>query len=643
MNDARKRNPFFSWISSLTLMQETYVGLGVILFIASIFVHNLMWRVICIVGLGAVTVLLVRTILRQPRQESTSEDDSQQDSKERDGTVKKLIFDDFQTSGSQYKIQLIDDGNKQPLQETPNQEFHEVSHHRAPKQTTVEWDLTAFFEDIDQATQNGPRGEFHALTSRILTAVKEVTFAYTVALFWVNREKNQLVLEDAASDSSAFIQQRRLELGNDYISQVAQAGKPIIVNYLTDISQSELLPYYSQKEQVQTFLGIPVFYPAQTSTPIAVLTVDCCENDAYGNETIALLANFAKLLSSLLVSYTSKYDLLLDSKVLQALSHFRQNLEQEFSVPVICRTLAEETSKLVSWDYVAVVLHDENRKEWLVQYMLNRMNDSYVPLLSSIDLDGSIVGKVIQTGAPTHIEHLSQIGLPRFYPAERCESDGSLLAIPINSLTRCYGALVVESKDSHAYSDSDIVLVQKFTNEASWALEALSLMEITSKYISFDETTGVATRKAFMDRVHEEVQRADDFNAELSVVMVAIDRMEDHLNRFGKEAFDFILQNVGRIVKTAVRPYDVVGRFDFNCFGVILVNTTPNEASLWAEKLRKNVASNIINIDNRNFSTTVSIGIAGTFENASDMDVLGNATRALAKAREAGGNIMRVY
>jgi len=47
----------------------------------------------------------------------------------------------------------------------------------------------------------------------------------------------------------------------------------------------------------------------------------------------------------------------------------------------------------------------------------------------------------------------------------------------------------------------------------------------------------------------EEVQRASDFSNDLSLVMVSIDRMDDHIVRYGREAFDFILQNVGRIGK----------------------------------------------------------------------------------------------
>ncbi len=397
-------------------------------------------------------------------------------------------------------------------------------------------------------------------------------------------------------------------------------------------------------DPIKTFVGVPIFFSGiQSQDPVAVLTLDCLDADAYGNETITSLAQIAKLISTLIRSYTSKYDLLLDSEVLRSISRVREQLSIDFGAHSITRSLAEETSRLVPWDYIAVVLFDDSKKSWIVHNLLNRMNDPYVPLMSELDPQHSLVIEVVQTCVPKIVDDLSTAALPRFYQAERCESKGALVIIPLNSLNRCYGALVIESKDPKTYSDADVKLVQKLAETSSWALEILSLTEVMNNYVSLDETTGVSTRKSFMSRLHEEVQRASDFSNDLSLVMVSIDRMDDHISRYGREAFDFILQNVGRMIKVSIRPYDVVGRFDFNCFVILLVNTTSNEASLWAEKIRKNVASNILNIENKSFSVTISVGVAGAVDESSDVDLLENTNRVLQKAIEAGGNIIRVY
>jgi diguanylate cyclase (GGDEF)-like protein len=633
-------------MKSVTFTEELMVFGGVVSFLGGIVLSYTLFRAALFLISGALVAFVIVRVLR--RSENPMQEDDRQSptmEEENDKGMKKLVFDDFQASGEQYRIKFV----VEPEQtQTVVLEQKEIMLEKkvSEKSVTTVFELNEFIEAPNNSgvDEDGPRAEFNTLIKRVLGVVKDVNFAFTVALFWINREKQQLVLESHVTDSEKFMTHRRLPIASDLASQIAAKGKPQIVNYVNALGQSDILPYYSSTETIKTFVGVPIFYSGSLSQdPVAVLILDCLEADAYGNETITSLAQVAKLISTLIRSYTSKYDLLLDSEVLRSINRVREQLSIDFSAHSITRSLAEEVSRLLPWDYISVVLFDDNRKSWVIHHLLNRMNDPYVPLMNELDAQQSLVVNTIQAGVPKIIDDLSLVATPRFYQAERCESKGALLIVPLNSLSRCYGALVIESKDTKTYSDADIKLVQKLTETSSWALEILSLTEVMNNYVSLDETTGVLTRKSFMARLQEEVQRSNDFSTELSLVMISIDRMDDHVARYGREAFDFILQNVGRIIKVSIRPYDVVGRFDFNCFIVMLIHTTSNEASLWAEKIRKNVASNIINIDNKSFSVTISAGVAGAVEDASDVDLLENADRVLRKAVEAGGNIIRVY
>jgi diguanylate cyclase (GGDEF)-like protein len=254
-----------------------------------------------------------------------------------------------------------------------------------------------------------------------------------------------------------------------------------------------------------------------------------------------------------------------------------------------------------------------------------------------------LVGETIQTGIPRVFDSLQGAALPRFYRAERVDSSGAMMLLPIVSTNRCYGVLAVESKDLKTYSEAEVRLLQKLVEIAASGLEILSLTDVVNNYVLVDETTGVATRRHFIGRVQEEVQRANDFGTDLTVVMISIDSMNEHIHRYGKDGFDFVLQNVGRMIKSSIRPYDLVGRYDFNRFAVLLVSTPANEANLWAEKLRKNIASNIINVDQKSFSVTVSVGVCGAISQTSDLELLENASQTLKKAIEAGGNVVRVF
>ena len=104
-------------------------------------------------------------------------------------------------------------------------------------------------------TEDGPRAEFNILVQRVLSVVKDVHFAHTVALFWVNREKQQLVLESHLSDSGQFMKRRRLPIGTDLVSQIAVSGKPQIVSYVNALGQNDILPYYEYNRSGQNICG----------------------------------------------------------------------------------------------------------------------------------------------------------------------------------------------------------------------------------------------------------------------------------------------------------------------------------------------------------------------------------------------------
>jgi diguanylate cyclase (GGDEF)-like protein len=642
MTDARRLNTINSWIGSLTLRQELAALSGVILFFVGLVVASILLK-IAVFAVASSAIAYVVVTFRGRNNEASVEETKLEG---KSGELKENA-EAVQSGGPGIKVEMTENSNISKM--LSSHEPQDSTNAKVEYQErNYEFKLSDFFDlSEDVGTQDsGPKSEFANLIKKVLALVQSTYFAHTAAFFWVNREKNQLVLESFVSESSRFTTHRRREIGLDLISQIANSGKPQLVTEINALSQPEMLGYYEDVEPVKTFVGVPIFYSQlaiDPQNPVAVLAIDCLEQDAYGNETLASLGHVTKLVSGLIRSYTDKYDLLLDSELLRSITRMRDQLKIDFTIHTVTRSLVEETSRLVGWDYLTVVLFDDARKAWVVQMVMNRMNDPYVGVTNIVDHQRSLVGDVIQSASHKIVDRVEESNLPRFFRTERCESKGSLMILPLNSLSRCYGALVVESKEARSYSESDVKLLQKIVDAASWALEILGLTEVTNAYVTLDETTGVANHKYFMGRVQEEVQRANDFGSDLSIVMISIDSISEHMNRIGKDGCDFILQNVGRMIKNSIRPYDLVGRFDFNRFAVLLVNTTPNESSLWAEKLRKNVASNIINVESRSFSVTISVGISGAVNETSDMELLEKADRVLKKAVEAGGNIVRVY
>jgi len=644
MIDARWSNTVRSYVNSISLMQELIVLAGVVLFFVGLALAALVPKVVALLSSVGALVYVYESIRRSNsmagKPHRLDAEGVQDEHKRRSPDFERQESDEIQPSGEESREPEPD------FSPFPQPDHDEKS--TRPMITDYQFNI-ADFCDVDEEAlgrESGAKSEFSLLVRKILTVVKEVNFAHTVAFWWINREKKQLVLENFVSDSAHFMSHRRKELGYDLISQVAHTGQPRIVQQLSASGQLEALGYYQNLESISSFVAVPIFFPrgsALEEKPVAVLSLDFLSDDVFGPESINILGQFAKTLSSLIKSYTGKYDLLIDSEVLRSIGRIREQMKIDFTLHSVVRSLSEETSRLVPWDYVTAVLFDERRKAWQIQLVMNRMNDGYVAVGQEIDHAESVVGAVIQSGVAKILDDTSFLTKPRYYHAERIDSNGSVLILPLNSQSRCYGALVVECKDPKSYSESDARVIGQLVESAAMALEIHSLNEVVNNYVLMDETTGVATRKYFMERLHQEVQRGTDYETEVTVVMFSVDSMQELLARLGKDGFDFVLQNVGRLVKSFIRSYDLIGRFDFNRFAVLLVNTSPNEAYVWAEKVRKNIASNVINIDQKSFSVTVSIGVCGTLSAMSDVELVEKAGHVLSKAIEAGGNVVRVY
>lgn len=618
---------------------DAAVGLaGLVMLALSLFVSVVSVRVIAfilfIIALGFLYASLrgKQTSVRAQSRSSNEEPET-----EELPMAKKIVFDDFHTTPV---VRHEEETVPEPVTESPRVETPVSPSPR--RRELMDFDIKDFFDLETEAfkSESEPRAEFDFLLSKVLSVAKEVLFAHTVALFWANREKHQMVLEAFVTDSESFMASRRFTIESDVVSRIAMSGKPEILTQVNPISEKEMLRYYDEVDFVKSFIGAPVFF---NQNVVAVLAADSRVEDAYGAETVSLMGQFTKLISALLKTYTDKYDLLVDSEILRATKRMGEDFRKEFSLESVVESLTNEASRLVNWDFITVVLYDEEQRGWLVQKVMNRTEDRYLGGTEAIDFSKSIVGSSIKGNASRSIDDMATASGPRFFVGENISAAGSFLVLPISSARKCYGALSVESRHPRNYSARDMEVLERLLNSAAPAIEILYLKEVVKEYVIIDEQTGIHTKKYLLQKIEEEIQRADDFGTDLSLVLFSIDGKDDIVARYGNEGFDLVLYAVGRMVRKSIRSYDIVGRFDTNRFAVLLVNTAANDAYLWAEKIRKAIASNILTFQDKSFSVTVSAGVCGAVEGTTQEDFVKNALHVLSKGVESGGNLVRVF
>ncbi len=508
-------------------------------------------------------------------------------------------------------------------------------------------DLTEFFDLESEIfpSSSEPRSEFEFLLGKVLAAIKESLIAHTAAFFWVNFDKKQLVFQGRASDSQNLVAERKLPLGNDIVSQIARNGKPEFISHINPSSERDILHYYRDIDFVKSFIGVPVHYQGRESekTVVGVLAIDSKAEDAFGSETLTLLGQFTKLLTALIKSHTEKYDLLLDSELVLAIRKMHESMRENLELRTIVQTLIDHTKRLIGYDYIAVTMFNDDKRSWVIYQVDISEGGTYISPHQIINTEKSLVGAVLENNKHLLVDDLSTVDIPRFNDEEKIDSNGSILIAPISSFKKCYGTISLERRDRSGYSARDIEVLYRLVENTASALEILYMADLVDKYVIVDEETNVLKKNFFEQRLKDEIRRADDFGHDLTYVMLSIDSMQQILDRFGKDGLDSAIYSFSKFLQSAVRQYDLIGRLDYNKFGVILLNTAASDGYLWAEKVRKNFASQVLKLNNKTTSITISSGVCGLTESMQYSMFTKQVTAALQKAIQSGGNTVKVY
>lgn len=161
----------------------------------------------------------------------------------------------------------------------------------------------------------------------------------------------------------------------------------------------------------------------------------------------------------------------------------------------------------------------------------------------------------------------------------------------------------------------------------------------------YEKLTGLYNYGYFVDRLNQEISRADRYDYPLSLIMIDIDRFRDFNDTYGNQKGNLLLRKMAKIIKRCVRTADVVCRYSGEEYAVVLPNID-SDAVVVAERVRKEIekASFEGDVEHPQARKTVSCGVA-TFpaDATSDTELIVSSDEALYVAKKAGRNKVCSY
>ncbi len=153
-----------------------------------------------------------------------------------------------------------------------------------------------------------------------------------------------------------------------------------------------------------------------------------------------------------------------------------------------------------------------------------------------------------------------------------------------------------------------------------------------------DPMTECYNRRILDDLLNREVSRAQRYGAELSVVMLDVDHFKTINDTHGHLAGDFVLRELSRILKAALRKSDYLIRYGGEEFMIILPEISLENTLLVSERIRQAISDHLIVFNNQGLRITASFGISSFCDRKSAEDMISEADGMLYCSKKNGRN-----
>ncbi len=228
--------------------------------------------------------------------------------------------------------------------------------------------------------------------------------------------------------------------------------------------------------------------------------------------------------------------------------------------------------------------------------------------------------------------------------------NGIIVALISSTLILGMDIICMPNASVNKYFQNDLILSGIFLLTA-WPLgfyvkiegEHINRLE---ELVNKDGLTGVFNHRYFHDALKEKITLSEKYKEPTSMIFVDIDYFKHYNDLYGHQKGDEVLRTIGSLLKNNIREDDIAARYGGEEFAVILPNTTEEEATLLADKLRLTIEeTKFYGEENQPRGVlTASMGVSVYPDKAkSDVELIKSADDALYRAKFFNKNRVETY
>lgn len=219
------------------------------------------------------------------------------------------------------------------------------------------------------------------------------------------------------------------------------------------------------------------------------------------------------------------------------------------------------------------------------------------------------------------------------------ENMHSVMYHPLTSHNgKVIGCITVQAPQPNAYSDSDKELMSTLASSTAIALDNAQAYAALEKVSLTDFLTSLPNRRAFFEAAKAMVGHSKRHLSTFALMLADIDHFKSFNDNHGHDAGDYILQQLAKVMKQAIREQDHLCRWGGEEFIFLLPETDLQGAVTLAEKLQKAIIEHNFSYQDQQFPITMTFGVTLCSPDEALTQCINRADKLLYQGKQSGRN-----
>jgi hypothetical protein len=469
--------------------------------------------------------------------------------------------------------------------------------------------------------------EFKQIMDDLVHLLRKSTGSQTVYLNWVNRSRQQFVLETQSTSLPNVMFRDRVMFDQHFLEPYKDLEEVKALKVGRDV-ESEALKHYYDFLPVRYLLLVPFINNGET----VAITVIETETALSLEDNEESLSSYRNALANVLNTYLELTDLYENEEVWTEYEASLETISPKHHKVEILNRMAGEIQKLLPSGGVSVLLR--GMEVWTTVF--NTSNSEISPAPGLVMEEKSMAYDALQKGEPQFSIHFNQN--PKRVSGDERKTEGATLAVPLIINGRRHGVVLAYDKNPLTFKESTKHQIINLVRTAVLSIQ-VNLDRLPVDKDLFTSDYGNFIPDLWELALKHEISRPGNNDRKLWFCLITINNLQELRSKYR-------LEELNRIQRTLVKLLNP-NRFDTN--GFIGFNSDYVMTSLvycpsrmkfntWAQAVKDRFSSPVELSDGKQIRLEIKFGAVEVSNNFDDVhDITAAAKKELSGVLNATG------